>query len=217
MSTQLNLFFFATNINVTNPVKKYPTTFAAVTKKHQHIPVCHDFAVDSHPPNSVSIYQSVTSLLWTHIHQTMSAYTSLSQLCCGLTVDLHPPNNICIYQFVTTLLLTYIHQTMSAYLWTHIHQTTSAYTSLSRLCCGLTSTQQHQHIPVCHDFAVDHETTPACTLVQRRTHRRLVVLQPDTGHGGEGSEAPRLEEVDAEGVLHQARAPPDLVVQSTEI
>ena len=155
MSTQLNLFLFATNINVTNPVKKYPTTFAAVTKKHQHILVCHDFAVDSHPPNSVSIYQSVTSLLWTHIHQTMSAYTSLSQLCCGLTSTKQCQHIPVCHNFAVDSL------------WTCIHQTTSASTSLSQLCCwltstkqcqhtcGLTSTKQRQHIPVCHDFAVD--------------------------------------------------------------
>ena len=44
-----------------------------------------------------------------------------------------------------------------------------------------------------------------------------MVLQPGAGHGGEGGEAPGLEQVDAEGVLHQARAPPDLVVQRAEI
>ena len=173
--------------------------------------------MDSHPPNNVSIYQSVTSLLWTHIHQTMSAYTSLSRLCCGLSSTKQCQHIPVCHNFAVDSL------------WTRIHQTTSASTSLSQLCCGLTSTKQCQHtcgltstkqcqhIPVCHDFAVDHETTPACTLAQRQTHRRLVVLQPDAGHSGEGSEAPGLEEVNAEGVFHQARAPPDLVVQRTEI
>ena len=118
------------------------------TKQCQHIPVCHNFAVDSHPPNNVSIYQSVTTLLWTHCGLASTKQHLHLPVCHNFAVDLHPPNNVSIpvdshppnnvsipvdshppnnvsiYQSVTTLL------------WTHIHQTTSAYTSLSRLCCG---------------------------------------------------------------------------------
>ena len=88
--------------------------------------------------------------------------------------------------------------------------------------CGLTAIKQLQHIPIWCDFNVDWRPCNNFTIYQSNisllwTYRRPVISEPGSSHAGEGSEAPWVEQVDAECILHQTWAPLDLVMQRAEV